>query len=119
MLKAIKRFHFPELKSFALEILAAQTIPVITSYYKSHGLAITYPELVRHFFFLAKNDLGEPIRIPGSHSPAIVLDTFQTAEFAKWFDAIKNHLDQTLALPEMRQITKWRELFGDSFPATL
>src|SRR5262249_17323883 len=73
MLKAIKRRQFPQLKSFALEILAADKIPLLVAYSKLQNFPITSPALLRDFFSLARQELANPIAISGSLSAPIRL----------------------------------------------
>jgi SMODS domain-containing protein len=117
MLKAIKRLHFPYLKSFPLEILAVETIPAIVSFKRTNYQTISYPELVNLFFILAKDSIMKPIQMPGSNSPAIRLDRAMIGALGKIFDDIVFHIDQIDW--ESKQDTKterWRVLFGESFP---
>jgi hypothetical protein len=119
MLKAIKRVHFPQLKSFALEILAAQNIPLLVTYHKSQGNPVTYPLLLEGFFRLAKGDLARPIVIPGSLSAPIVLPIWESAAIGAQFDNAATAINKTVALAPTNQIPNWRIILGDAFPATL
>jgi len=117
MLKSIKRLHFPYLKSFPLEILAAQLIPTIVDYRKKNCQAVSYPEMVKLFFILAKDEIMKPIQMPGSNSPAINLDQATTLSLGKIFDDIVAHVGQIESMSnDTNRIEAWRVLFGESFP---
>jgi hypothetical protein len=119
MLKAIKRMHFPQLKSYALEILAAAHIPAIVSAFRARGLSITYPVLLKHFFLHAKADLGNLIVIPGSLSAPIILTSEVISQAGERFDAIGAAIAQIEALSDAQKVGYWRAIVGDPFPATL
>lgn len=119
MLKAIKRLHFREFNSFALEILAARVIPTAIATLERASSPITYPGLLRLFFNAAKEMLANPLQIPGSLSSAIAFDAFNALAFASRFDALATRLDQILACPDHEQIEGWRQLFGSPFPKTI
>jgi hypothetical protein len=117
MLKAIKRLHFPYLKSFPLEILAAQVIPAIVGYKRGKYQTISYPDLVKLFFILAKDSIARPIQMSGSNSPTINLDQATIQALGKIFDAIVSYIEQIeLASNQDAKTEGWRVLFGESFP---
>jgi hypothetical protein len=119
MLKAIKRIHFPYLKSFALEILAAQLMPAIINFLQLNNQPIAYPRILGLFFHSSGDMLAQPLWIPGSHTSPIVLDPADVAALQAMFNTIATHIDQTSALSDYVQPEKWRTLLGDAFPATL
>ena len=120
MLKAAKRLHFPTLKSFALEILAAQNIPLLVSFLKQRGHPITYPVLLYLFFSPAADRLPKPIHIPSSHSPAIILTPFDVSIITNKFTDIATVMTQAnSATTQGRQVELWRAIFGDAFPFTV
>ena len=120
MLKAARRLHFANLKSFPLEILAAQAVPSVVDYYKQYNHTVTYPDLTRLFFILAKDWCNKPIRIPGSNSPEIVLDPLTTQTLTTTFNNIIAHIEKVEHMTsEIQKINAWRVLFGDAFPATM
>jgi hypothetical protein len=119
MLKSIKRLHFPLLKSFALEILAAQSIPAFVHHCKAKGIPITYPLLLEAFFILAKSELQKPISIPGSLSSPIVLSAWESSTIAAQFDAVLSAIQRTTPLAETNQIPNWRVILGFAFPSAV
>ncbi len=117
MLKSIKRLHFPYLKSFPLEILAAQLIPAIVDYRKKNRQTVSYPDLIKLFFILAKDEVMKPIQMPGSNSPAINLDQATILSLGKIFDDIVSHISQIESMAnDNNKIEAWRVLFRESFP---
>jgi hypothetical protein len=119
ILKAIKRRHFPQLKSFALEMLAAAKIPALVSMHKVKGWPITYPMLLRGFFQLAQRDLLQPISIRGSLSAPIVLSAIEVATIGRQFELICNAIDEMEPKSDADKIKYWRAIIGDEFPATV
>jgi hypothetical protein len=112
MFKAAKRIHFAALKSFPLEILAAQAIPAIMNSYKKNNHAVTYPDLIKLFFVLAKDWCAQPLKIPGSNSPSIVLGPRTVESLRTIFDNIIAHVENIERMPNERQkIEAWRMLF--------
>lgn len=117
MLKAIRRQYFPVLRSFPMEIVAAQIVPAIVAAKKSRGEQISSPELLEIFFTVAKDNLDTSLKIPSSNSPAVLLgeDTVQTAKNA--FATIERHIQATnRSTTDAAKIEAWRQLFGDAFP---
>jgi hypothetical protein len=117
MLKSIKRLHFPYLKSFPLEILAAQLIPFIVDFRKKNRQAVSYPDMIKLFFILAKDEVMKPIQMRGSNSPAISLDQATTQSLSNIFDDIVSHVGQIeIMTNDNNKIEAWRVLFGEAFP---
>jgi hypothetical protein len=120
MLKAAKRLHFASLRSFALEILAAQAIPPVVNSYKQNNLTITYPNLIKLFFVLAKDWCAQSLKVPGSNSPSITLDPATVQSLRTTFDNIIAHIDGIEQMTnEGQKINAWRVLFGEAFPVTV
>jgi hypothetical protein len=120
MLKAMKRTRFPFIQSFPLEIIATRLIPFIVSYKHENNQLITYPELIKLFCILAKKLITEPIQIPGSNSPMILLNPMTVQLLDKALSNIIDHI-QTIegATSDTYKAGAWRLLFGEAFPATL
>jgi hypothetical protein len=117
MLKATKKLHFPKMSSFHLEILALENIPIIVNYRLQNNLSVAYPELIKDFFRLSKNDLLKTIKIPNSHSPVLSHSPSDALEHTIKFQEISNHcglIDGQVSDTEKTKL--WKALFGDPFP---
>ena len=117
MLKAAKRNLFPEMKSYHLEVLAVNIIPVIVSYLKSKGYSISFPFLVYRFFCIAKDEILKSIKIPGSKSPNADVYSIDKNSLAEKFEKICNYCNSLFELDGREAIEGWRKLFGEPFPA--
>ncbi len=119
MLKAIKRIYFPQMRSFHLDIIATAIIPISVASNKQYGIQSSYPKLIADFFTYAPLHLTLPAKIPGSHSPAISLNSAEALALTDTFQKIKAYIDSFAAAPqEYKQIEGWGMLFGDVFPNT-
>lgn len=119
MLKAIKRNRFPQMKSFALEILAARIIPYAVRLRAHQNLEpYTDAELLQLFFDIAKSALTEPLFLEGSNSPPIALSQFEAASLHATFAQISAEIGALERLTSQRaKAEAWRKIFGDCFPA--
>jgi hypothetical protein len=98
MLKAIKRTYSPQMRSFYLDIVATTVIPISVASQKQYGLHVSYPQLIRDFFTYAPLHFNLPVRIPGSHSPAIQLNSVDAIALTEVFQQIKAYIDSFTAL---------------------
>lgn len=120
VLKAIKREYFPELDSFPLEIIAADTVPVSVIVKQVHKEPIYTHDLILEFFDDARSRLANPIQIPGSKSPAIHLNPGVATTLDKRFQIIADHIRWANQLSTQGdQIEAWRKLCGDYFPVRI
>ncbi len=71
ILKTIKRKHFPNMKSFHLEVVAVNIIPALITSYISKGLPVFYQDLTADFFTEVQQHIDGSTRLPGSNSPNI------------------------------------------------
>ena len=119
MLKTIKRIYFPQMRSFHLDIIAATVIPISVASYKQQSIQVSYPNLITDFFCYAPLYFNSPVKIPGSHSPAISLNAVDAIALTDIFQKIKAYIDSFAKAPqEYKQVEGWRALFGDVFPNT-
>jgi hypothetical protein len=117
MLKAIRREYFPQLRSFPLEIISAQTIPIIVAGQKSRGLQISSPELLEIFFGVVKETVSPSLKIPGSNSPPVIIDAVTIESIKNTFGAIERHITSiNRSTTQAEKIEGWRKLFGECFP---
>ncbi len=117
MLKAIKREYFPALRSFPMEIMAAQIIPVIVSGKKTRGEQVSSPDLLELFFAVAKDTLGTSLKIPSSNSPAVLIGETTVQSVKNAFGVIERHITAVNRLTtDAAKVEGWRQLFGDAFP---
>jgi hypothetical protein len=120
MLKAIRRDFFPALRSFPLEVVAAEIIPVVVAVRKSRGEHISSSDILESFFLVAKDTLATSLRIPGSNSPAVVLDMATVQSVKGTFGTIGQHIRLTnQTTTDAAKIEGWKRLFGDAFPMRL
>lgn len=119
MLKAARRLHFPVLRSFPLEILAADIIPPTVGFLSNLG-PVSYADLLWHFFGIAKATASASLRIPGSNSPPVLIDASVLAGLKNAFVQIERFIESTRQIGNRRdQANAWRRLFGDAFPASV
>lgn len=119
ILKAIKNIYFPELSSFALEILAADIIPTSVIIRKTRGYGISYPDLLLDFFIDAREKIIHPLKIPGSKSSPIFISQKDKESILNTFETIVNYIQLNSNLSKGEQIKAWRKLCGDHFPLTI
>lgn len=119
MLKAAKRNLFPEMKSYHLEILAADIIYLMVNYLKSEGYQLSYPTLIYSFFLIGKDEIKNSVKIPGSKSlnADSYLNKKEKAQLSDKFKRICNYCTYFIKDDGKEAIEKWRKLFGDPFPA--
>jgi hypothetical protein len=78
-----------------------------------------YSDLISVFFVRAKKLLEQPVKMPGSLSPAIAIPTEDLLEIKRRFDTIASHCSQIHSLSTEHEKRKnWKELFGEPFPST-
>lgn len=117
MLKALKRRYFPKLGSFHLEILSTHEIPVIVRHYDSKNVPVTYPNLIREFFALAKDYLHQPIRMYNSHSPEITLSSSDLEKVKKTFNDIYGYCNKIeMQRHDQIKLEMWIKLFDNPMP---
>jgi len=118
MLKSAKRYLFSIMQSYHLEVIAANILPDIVSYYKSQGYQISYPSLIFSFFAIAKDKIKFP-KIQGSKSPYAdsYLNDSQKNELARIFSEMSNYCQSIVQLDGREAIEGWKRLFGDPFPS--
>lgn len=118
MLKVLRREYFPKMSPYYLEILAAQYIPRITKIYNDMRIPLTFNSLIADFFKVVDGRAGESAKIPGSHTPAIVLSSIDAEEVNKMLKSIQRYCETANKFTtEGDKKKSWRELFGDPFPS--
>lgn len=118
MLKAIKRTHFPAIKSYHLEVVAANVVPGILADFQRRNVAVTYPNLIAAFLHGSDNHLFVPLKLPGSNSPAVEPDPLAKVQIADVLTSLKEQSKQALLTgSETEKQRTWREIFGDAMPA--
>lgn len=119
MLKAAKRHNFAQLKSFPLEILTTQIVPALLAVMSQQGRhGVPDSEFIKLFFIAGKEMLSSPLTIPGSNSPAVVLDPATVTYLQGRFADVVAHINATERLTsETGKAQAWRQLFGEAFPA--
>lgn len=118
MLKALRRMHFSSLRSFPLEIIAAQAVPLIVLHKKQNGIErISDPEMLRLFFSVGKELLSQPLKVHQSNSPAVVLDPVTQLVTSNAFTELEERVRETEKLQsDTAKVEAWRRIFGDAFP---
>ncbi len=119
MLKAAKRNLFPDMQSYHLEALATSILPNIISLQKNRGWQVSYPRLLWAFFFLCKDRILEPVKMPGSKSP--FADSYVSAERKKQLSGVfadyATYCEVTMSADDADAIDAWGKLFGPPFPS--
>jgi Second Messenger Oligonucleotide or Dinucleotide Synthetase domain len=118
MLKAIRRNYFPRMKSFHLDIMATVLIPISVGTKRQYNLPISFPALIKDFFDSGSQYVSAFTKIPGSHSPVLVVPQAEINALVDTFNKIKDYIDAFSKLPETQQIEGWKALFGEPFPST-
>lgn len=114
MLKAIKRNFCPDLGSFHLEILAADSIPSVVSMRKIARLNVNYPALISSFFSLSKDKLNLPQKMYGSCSPTIKLDPLTAIPTGETFEKIGKYCESIeQEQKDESKIDLWKKIFGN------
>jgi len=119
MLKAAKRNLFFTMKSYHLEVLTVNVLPLIISHLKNKGYQIFYPSLVYSFFLVAKDEIEKSIKIPGSKSSNAdeYLTNYKKQQLAESFKTISDYCKSLFNSEGKEGIDGWRKLFGEPFPA--
>lgn len=118
MLKAIRRKYFPDMSPFHLEVIAAQTIPLLVTAYKQQGKSVTYPLLIADFFQTADSFLTQSITLPGSYSPSVGLPVAQQQTITNTIKALGTACTEINNLPyDTDKKRQWREVFDNAFPS--
>ncbi len=119
MLKAAKRNLFPEMKSYHLEALAGNIIPLAVSYLKNQGYQVSHPTLAYNFFLLGKDEVVKSVKIPNSKSS--YADEYLTSEGKQQlvgkFEKISNYCKSLINSDGKETVEGWRKLFGEPFPS--
>lgn len=117
MLKALKREYFPALGSFHLEILTTHTIPDMVLLHKEREVPVSYPVLIKNFFLLAKDSLGQAVKMYNSNSPEVSLNAVELEKVQNAFHAIHRYCESIeMQENDQKKIEMWRELFGSLIP---
>jgi len=118
MLKAAKRNLFSTMKSYHLEVLAVNIIPLIVSYLKNKGYQTFYPFLIYSFFWMAKDEIIKSAKIPDSKSPNAdeYLDYNEKYQLAEKFKKMSGYCESLIKLDGRAATEGWRKLFGEPFP---
>lgn len=119
MLKAVKREHFPDMKSYHLEVMAANTMPGLLDDFRRSGVSSpSYPDLVANMLHRISGLLSTPLRLPGSNSPDVTVDEAARLQVAGALARVVERGKQALLIgsdTERQRI--WREIFGEVMPA--
>lgn len=120
MLKAIKRLHISELKSFHLEIVAADLIPPLVQMRRNSNTSISYPDLITDFFKYAGEYFKDPRKIPDSHSEHCFIDLLAKPAIMNQIEGVKKYCIAIQSLSsDTAKMEAWRTLFGDPFPTRI
>jgi hypothetical protein len=117
LLKALRRVYFPQLTSFALELIAAETLPILKQNAIDQGVTLTWPQLITDFFTWTGGHLMRPIQAPGSNSTPIVLDQSIRTSTLQSFTTLGEYCQTISGLDtERAQLEGWKRLYGDFIP---
>jgi hypothetical protein len=117
MLKAAKRWHFPAMKSYHLEVIATDLVPRIIEDCGQKSLTPTYPLLVANCLYLLEVQLEKTWQISGSLSPPFTIDPSTRAAIGPkvtWLgeQAKRAHLAGT----DRDKHEVWKTIFGEVLP---
>jgi len=118
MLKAIRRMHIPNLRSFPLEVIAATAVPLLISHRAQNGGGrMSDPELLQLTLLVGKELMKSPLKLGQSNSPAVVLDALTIASASSAFDDVVARIREAGDLTsDAAKVEAWRRIFGDAFP---
>lgn len=117
MLKAVKRVFFPGMKSFQLEIIATQILSETIASRRVKNLPLDDHCLLHDFFHNAGKYLTIPMRIPGSNSPTVQLDSVSAQVITNALDILDKHADYCHTLTtELNKKEAWKKVFDDLLP---
>lgn len=119
ILKAIKRKHFPNFKSYYLEILAANILPGFIAYKKERNEQFYYPQLVWAFFLWASSEVKKRIVMPGSNCSVFDgnIPVVEAAFLSSQFDELTRLCGKALLIENQSEaIGAWRDIIGEPFP---
>jgi hypothetical protein len=117
MLKAVKRWHFPSMKSYHLEVIAADAVPKIIAECASLGVKLSYPLLVATFLFRLEDYLSRSWGIPGSLSPTFMLDLTTQATVGVKASWLREQANKAyFANTNYEKHALWRTIFGEVIP---
>jgi hypothetical protein len=117
MLKAAKREHFPSMKSYHLEVIAANKIPGIVAELEGKGLTPTYPLIIAYFLYRLRSYVGQSWNIAGSLSPSLQIDANARDEFigkAAWIEEQMNAAVGSQTDRDKHLV--WKNIFNDWMP---
>jgi hypothetical protein len=117
MLKAAKRWHFPAMKSYHLEVIAAHLVPVMLEEYRQTSTPPTFPLLVGDALFRLGSQLATRWGIPGSLSKPFTIDGYTRVTIdpkVKWLGEQARLAYHAKTDGEKHQI--WRTIFGEVLP---
>lgn len=120
VLKAVKREHFPEMKSFHLEVILTNMILSVVELFKKYDTPITIPHLMKVFFSLAPSSFEKENSLPGSLSTPITIAPDKAASLKSKFSVIAEYCNLIDTEPNIgNKIEMWRKLLGEAFPLTI
>lgn len=117
MLKAVKREHFPSMKSWHLEVITAEMLPTILSQAKQNGHSITYPLLVAASLYHLQDHIAGSHKIPESLSPPFMVSADAQYEIRardQWLRRMAS--DAYRASTEAEKHRLWKQIFKDVLP---
>ncbi|MDP8230043.1 MAG: hypothetical protein P9L93_02950 [Candidatus Gorgyraea atricola] len=119
MLKCAKRNCFPKMRSYHLEVMCSQIIPLCVQHIVNSGNEITYQELIEDFFYLAKENVLSSVKIPDSKSSNadIYMTVHEKELLADAFEKISMFCEKVCSKDGISAIKEWHKLFGNPFPS--
>ncbi len=119
MLKAWRRNLVPALRSYHLEVLALGIVPVLVEAADNANVTLSWPNLLKYFFLIASDKIGQPARIPGSLSePAdYYLDASERGRIAQILQICGEAARAAESSSDTQAIQTWREMLGEPFPS--
>jgi hypothetical protein len=117
LLKAVKRWHFPAMKSWHLELIAVDLMPTMLREYQQHGLSPTYPLLVADALCRLHGQLVQSRQLPGSVTPPFAIDAFGLADIGPKVQWLGEQARRAFeANTDMHKHQIWKSIFGEVLP---
>ncbi len=117
MLKAVKRWHFPAMKSWHLELIAVDLMPQILREYQQRGLPPTYPHMVAECLYRLDAQLVQSRQLPGSVTPPFAIDPYTLAAIRPKIQWLGESARQAYgANTDQDKHLIWKTIFGEVLP---
>jgi Second Messenger Oligonucleotide or Dinucleotide Synthetase domain len=108
------------LRSFHVELLAANTAPQIIAEWDAKGHKYGYQYVLAEFLRRVSSKVTQPAQLPNSYSPAVDsnLNGAYLAKLSPWLAARGDEAWKLCEIQSVSQaVASWRSFFGEPFPS--